>query len=190
MPSRDLDDLVLDERMQVLERLRSRGRPDAPTAGAAQAVVSVEVTGGAPGERYLYRVDVRGDGRAEHELVDELRDREVSGVGAEVDAELVRRVFGAVDEAGLLEETAPEGGGLGARQIVPDSLVMVLTVEEDGVARRVVLPVEEPGDAGAVLPGEAAETPLETPVRIPAEAAVRLRPVLDALHEVEDALPR
>jgi hypothetical protein len=183
----NIDDLSPEERDRVLSRLRERGGADAPAMGAAEASVVLEVTGGMPGERYSYRVGVQGDGKAERLRLDELRGVEENVATTEVDADLVRQVFRAADNAGLLDDSAPE---LASQQLVPDSMVAVLTVREGGAARRVAMPASEPTAGEPDFSGEPAELPLETPMQVPAAPAGRIRPVLDALHAVELELPR
>ena len=180
----NIDKLSPEERGEVLGRLRARGA-EAPEAGAADASAFVEVTGGAPGERYTYRVGLRADGTAERQVVDELRGAEPQAVSGEVTAELVQKVFRAADEAGVLDDSAPE---FASEQFVPDSLVAIVTVQDGGAERRLVMPASEASVGEPDFSGSAAELPLETRVQVPADSMDRLRPFLDAMHDVEAQL--
>jgi hypothetical protein len=147
-----------------------------------------EVVGGAPGERYVYRVGVRGDGAAERRVVDETQPGQGGEVTRQVDRRLASRVFEAVAEAGLLDDTAPDVPRQHAGELPPDSMVAILTLRDGEMTRRVTFPADEPATAGRTLPGEPADVPMDTPVQLPAESVAALRPVLDALRAVEAAL--
>jgi hypothetical protein len=185
---RNIDRLAPQLRRKSLDRLRAVADGRHPH-GAGAAVVSLEVTGGAPGERYHYRIAVSGDGTAERLSLDEL-----SGRGSEdaatsaVDPALASRVFAAARDVGLLEDARPEVPGEPAGEVVPDSMVAVITVREGDVVRRVAVPAADPRDAAAALPGVSADVPLDTEMQVPAETASALQPLLDALTDVERAL--
>jgi hypothetical protein len=181
-----IDDLAPEQRRVILEKLRRRGRPGTSTA-STDADVVFEVTGGAPGERYSYRISVRGDGLAARRVLDEMRSQEDLQATERVDVALVQRVFRAADDAGLLSDAPPQMTENGAG-LVPDSMVALLTVREGQAVRRVVMPAGAPTGGEVGLPGEASDVPLETPMQLPSAAASRLAPVLDALHRVEEEL--
>uniref|UniRef100_UPI002593FD09 hemopexin repeat-containing protein n=1 Tax=uncultured Ornithinimicrobium sp. TaxID=259307 RepID=UPI002593FD09 len=179
-----IDDLEPARRDAVLESLRRRGRGEA-TTGPDDADVVFEVVGGAPGERYSYRISVRADGVADRRVLDQMRAEEAPDVTERLGADVVRQVFRAVDDAGLLSDAPPQMVQ-SATGLVPDSMVAVLTVREGDSVRRIVVPAGDPSDAEPVLPGEPRELPLETPMQLPSAAVDRLAPVLDALHLVEE----
>ena len=114
-------------------------------------------------------------------------------IGAPADfaafAERQATLLQAAADAGLLNDGAPsvpqqqrEG------EVLPDSMVAVLTVRDGDAIRRIAFPADEPANAAASLPGEPADIPLRTQVQLPAESVTALRPVLDALGAVEAAL--
>jgi hypothetical protein len=183
-----IDNLKPERRAAVLRRLRQMADADTAPETSGDAEVVFEVVGGAPGERYVYRVGVRGDGSAQRRVVDETQPGQGEEVTRQVDRELASRVFEAAAEAGLLDETAPDVPRQQAGELVPDSMVAILTVREGEMTRRVAFPADEPATAGATLPGGPADVPMDTPVQLPAESVDALRPVLDALREVEAAL--
>ena len=186
MTMRSLDALSPVRRTAVLDRLRSLADAGVTPEAAGSAEVSFEVAGGAPGERYTYRVAVAGDGAAERQIVDELRGGVRDDAAHDVGRGLAARVFAAAQEAGLLGEEAPrlaqaEGG------ILPDSLIATVTVRDGDVVRRVSVPVSEPA-ADGTAPGEGTDVPVGTHVLLPPGAAAVLLPGLAALSEVETAL--
>ena len=181
---RSIEHLRAAERDVILGRLRARGGTDPIDTDDAEASVTVEVSGGAPGERYRYRVSVHSDGTAEKLTLDEMHGAPEQVITGTVDTDLVRDVFRAAGEAGVLADTAPV---LATEQLVPDSMVMIVTIREGDAVRRVISPVAEPPvDQPSV---EMADLPLDAPIQAPVATANQLRPVLDALHTVEAALP-
>ena len=178
---RSIDQLTPRARGAALERLRAQVEPLSESDGETE--VSFEVTGGAPGERYEYRVAVRGDGATEAHTRDELAGVDRPVVESRVDAELAARVFAAAEAAGLLAEDAPVL--LADELIPPDTLVGIITVRAGDAVRRVVVPVIDPTvpDAGTQGPGE--DVPLQTEMRVPGEALKRLSPLFDVLAEAE-----
>ncbi|MBK8459024.1 MAG: hypothetical protein IPL43_01400 [Micropruina sp.] len=72
MTIRMIDSLPRTRRAETLARLRGMGAPGAAPDGAGEAEVAFEVSGGAPGERYSYRLGVQADGAAERVVVDQL----------------------------------------------------------------------------------------------------------------------
>ncbi|MCY4725922.1 VCBS repeat-containing protein [Nocardioides sp. STR2] len=185
---KNLDLLTPTQRMKSLENLTGVAEGH-PKDGAGAAEVSIEVTGGAPGERYRYRVAVAGDGKADRTSFDELRARGPETVStAKVDAQLAMRVFAAARDVGLLNDDRPQVPGETTGQILPDSLIAVITVRDGDNVRRIALPVNDPEDAADTLPGESAEVPLDTNMQVPAVAASALQPLFDALSNVERAL--
>ena len=186
MTLRSLDALTPVRRSAVLDRLRTLADAHVTPEGADAAEVSFEVTGGAPGERYTYRIAVAGDGAAERRVVDELHGNPGEHATQGVGRALAARVFAAAEAAGLLGDEAPQlaqpSGG-----ILPDSLVATVTVRDGETVRRVSVPVSEPV-TGQEAPGEASDVPVRTHVRLPRGAATALEPVLAALSEVEAAL--
>ena len=88
---------------------------------------------------------------------------------------------------GLLDDDAPslpEQGG----DLVPDSLVAILTVRDGDAIRRVVVPAGEPSGGSDLLGDEAADVPLSTPMQLRSSSVDALQPVLEALRAVEAAL--
>ncbi len=194
-----------DIRIQMLDRLRPRLRsevlsrlraladletaPEGVAERAHEAVISLEISGGAPGDRIDYRVAVRGDGTAERRLVDQLRGADPQHTTRELDRAVAAQVFAAAEEAGLLADEAPrlalveEAAGL-----MPDALVAVVSVGEGDVVRRVVVPVSDPGDPRARSGDDAVGIPLSPDVLLPRTAVEALGPVLRTLREAEARL--
>jgi hypothetical protein len=188
MTLRSIDTLAPTLRSEVLGRLRGMADGDVTPEGAGEAEITFEVSGGAPGERYAYRLAVAADGAAQRELLDEFRSQDAERSERVVDRALAARVFRAAEEAGLLADDAPTlAAGAQAGPLVPDSLIATLTVRDGTSVRRLSLPAGEPG-LGQGLPGESAEVPVGTHMQLPREAAGALRPVLAALSQVESAL--
>ena len=104
-----------------------------------------------------------------------------------VDTGLAARVFAAARDAGLLDDEAP---ALPAQstELVPDSLIAIITVRDGDAVRRVVVPAAEPVAGSDSLGAEAADVPLSTPMRLQASSVDALQPVLLALQAVEAAL--
>jgi hypothetical protein len=188
MTLRMIDTMAAAPRAEVLGRLRAMADAGAAPEGAQDAEVVFEVSGGAPGEHYSYRLGVRGDGAAERQVVDELQSDRGADVQRGMDRELASRVFQAAADSGLLDDAAPdvplEHGG----NLLPDSMIAIITVRDGDSVRRVVVPAGEPSAGETGLPGEGADVPLETPVQLPAGSVAALLPVLDALRAVEAAL--
>ncbi|MEU7526082.1 hypothetical protein AB0A74_10130 [Saccharothrix sp. NPDC042600] len=166
-----LDRMATAHRAEVLQRLRSADEG---------AEVSFEVTGGAPGERYEYRLAVSGSGAARRVLVDEFSAEPDADSTGTVPPETARRVFDAARDAGLLDDAPPE---LPPADLVPDSLVATVTVRYGDAVRRVSVPAVEPGREE--VPGEARDVPVSTHVRLAPDTADLLTPVLAALSAVE-----
>ena len=76
MTSQLIDNLKPEPRAAVLRRLRQMGEVGDAPVGAEDTEVVFEVSGGAPGERYVYRLGVRGDGAAQRRMVDETQPGE------------------------------------------------------------------------------------------------------------------
>ena len=104
-----------------------------------------------------------------------------------MDVDLAARVFAAARTAGLLDDDAPSLT-TGEGELVPDTLVAILTVRYGDAVRRVVVPAAEPTAGGDVLGAEAADVPLSTPMQLRSSSVDVLQPVLDALRAVEAAL--
>ena len=102
-----IDNLKPEPRSAVLRRLRGMAEAGAVPDGAEDTEVVFEVTGGAPGERYVYRLGVHGDGAAERRVVDETQPDEGGQLTQQLDRQLASRVFEAAAEAGLLDDAAP-----------------------------------------------------------------------------------
>jgi len=183
-----IDHLKPESRAATLQRLRGMAEAGAAPDGAEDAEVVFEVSGGAPGERYVYRLGVRGDGAAERRVADETQPGEGGELTHRIDRQLASRVFKAAAEAGLLDDTAPDVPQQYAGELLPDSMIAIITVRDGESARRIAVPADEPATAAANLPGEPADVPMETPVQLPAESVATLRPVLEALRAVEAAL--
>ena len=189
MTLKNIDNLRPEPRAAVLGRLRGMGVGGAAPERAEDTEVSFEVSGGAPGERYVYRLGVHGDGAARRSVVDELQQGGDGETSHAVDRELAGRVFQAAADAGLLNDSAPsvpqqqvEG------EVLPDSMVAIITVRDGDAVRRIAVPADEPANAQASLPGEPADIPLRTQIQLPADSVTALRPVLEALGAVEEAL--
>ena len=182
-----MESLTPEQRQESLSRLQAVAAGDTPE-GAHDVEVAFEVSGGAPGERYLYRVAVSGDGTAERRYVDELRGSEGDVADGTVGRELAVRVFAAARDVGLLDDAVPRLPGESDNQIVPDSMVAVVTVRDGDTERRIAVRAADPADAAHVLPGESSELPLDMDIRLVAESASALQPLLDALRGVEAAL--
>ncbi|MCS7475921.1 hypothetical protein, partial [Umezawaea endophytica] len=180
---RSIDRLGAGARASVLARLRSVGAADV-VEDVEGTEVSFEISGGAPGERYEYRIAVTGSGEAGRRLLDEFSDVPVVDVGARVDTLLATGVFAAAERAGLLSDEPPVPP---VGDLPPDSLIAVLTVRDGDAVRRVSVPAAEPL-AGSGQPEEAVDVPLETHVRLARTGVDALRPVLEALRAVEAAL--
>jgi hypothetical protein len=192
-----IDNLKPELRARVLDRLRSvaTAAGEVPE-GLGETEITFEVSGGAPGERYTYRLGVRADGTAERRELDELEGTMTVGGDAEpataaetlgtVGTALAGRVFAAAREVGLLDDEAPVPSERAV--LVPDSLVAIITVRDGDAVRRVVVPAAEPtGDAN--LSGAAAgDVPVRTPMRLPASSVEAWQPVLSALQAVEAAI--
>ena len=171
----------------VLQRLRDVGASVGSPEGASDAVIAFEVSGGAPGERYAYRLTVHGDGSAERRIIDELQPGK-DGLGhSAVDRQLASQVFAAAATSGLLDDSAPTGHVSGG-EILPDSMVAILTVRGGDAVRRIAVPALDPAVAVGNLPGETSDIPLQTPFLLPASSAAMLGPVLEALRAVEVTL--
>jgi hypothetical protein len=183
-----IDKLASGPRAAILERLRGMADAGAAPEGAEDAEVVFEVSGGAPGEHYSYRLGVRGDGAAEREVVDELQPGGRADVQRGTDRELASRVFQAAADSGLLDDAAPDVPREHAGDLLPDSMIAIITVRDGNSVRRVVVPAGEPSAGAAGLPGESADVPLETPMQLPAGSVAALLPVLDARRAVEAAL--
>ena len=192
-----IDNLEPEPRARVLDRLRSVAAATGEVpAGLGETEITFEVSGGAPGERYLYRVGVRADGTAERRELDELQGTMTVGGDAEpattaetlgtVDTALAGRVFAAAREAGLLDDEAPVPPE--RAELVPDSLVAIITVRDGDAVRRVVVPATEPTGGTDLSGAAAADIPVSTPMRLPASSAEAWQPILAALRAVEAAL--
>ncbi|KOX15514.1 hypothetical protein [Nocardiopsis sp. NRRL B-16309] len=181
---RSIDRLEPSERAESLGRLRGIGAR-AGVADPDRNEVSFEVSGGAPGERYVYRVAVTGSGAVHRHLLDDFSDEPESEATGRVDQDTAARVFAAAERVGLLDDEPPEHS---AGDLPPDSLVAVVTVRDGAAVRWVTVPAADTEQSAADLPGEAADVPMETSIRLPRENLTVLRPVLDALHDVEASL--
>jgi hypothetical protein len=182
-----IDNLRPELRASVLQRLRAMAEASAPPEGAGEIEVSFDVGGGAPSERYAYRIAVRGDGTAERLVLDEARAGAPSHVAKPIDRELVAQVFAAAAAAGLLGDDAPYVPMQQTGEILPDTMIATITVRAGESVRRVIVPAEEPTTAGD-LPGEPEDVPMDTHVQLPAVSVAALRPVLQALAAVESEL--
>jgi hypothetical protein len=181
-----IDNLKPAPRAAVLSRLREMGQTGDAPDGAENAEVVFEVSGGAPGERYVYRLGVRGDGTAERRTVDETQPGEDAEVTRGIDRQLASRAFAAAAEVGLLDDTAPAIPQQHGGEILPDSMIAIFTVRDGDSVRRIAIPADDPATAN--LPGETRDVPMDTPVQLPAESVAALGPLLEALQAVEAAL--
>lgn len=181
---RAIDRLEPERRAAVLEHLRAVGAAD-EVADADRTEVAFEVSGGAPGERYVYRLAVTGSGSAERQVLDEFSDQPATEVRGQVDQRTAANVFAAAERAGLLSDAPLE---LPVGDLPPDTMIATLTVRDGDAVRRVSVPAAEPQQAVGALPGEPADVPMETHVQLESRSVDALRPVLEALREVEAAL--
>ncbi|MDO3640094.1 hypothetical protein, partial [Mycolicibacterium arseniciresistens] len=182
-------------RAQILGHLRAIADAQEVADGESAAEVTFELSGGAPGERYTYRIGVSADGSAHRRVVDELRTPTAKDAfedrGDDVDAtvprDLATRVFAAARDTGLLDDEAPSVLPQGSK-LVPDSMIAVITVRDGDAIRRIWLPAGGQADASIVFDEEAADVPFNTPMQLPARSVQALQPLLDALSAVEEAL--
>ncbi|MDJ0313553.1 hypothetical protein [Arthrobacter sp. H35-D1] len=85
---------------------------------------------------------------------------------------------------GSAAKAAPECGG----QILPGSMVAIVTGRDGDTILRIAVPAEDPAMAPGQLPGEAEDIPLQTPFRLPVRSAAVPGPALEASSVVEAAL--
>lgn len=184
---RFIDKLQPELRAPILERLRGMAEFGPAPDGAGDTEVSFEITGGAPGERYEYRLGVRGDGSTQRDVLDEIQDGAPAQTERAVNRDLAAQVFAAAAQVGLLGDDAPEVPMQHEGGILPDTLVATITVRQGDSVRRVTVPVEEPSTADG-QPGEASDVPMETHMQMAAVSVDALRPLLDALAAIESTL--
>ncbi|MCK6211584.1 hypothetical protein KZX45_13620 [Georgenia sp. EYE_87] len=198
---RSLDALEPARRAEALERLRAageardddRGRTGGGPGGGAGAgateEISFDITGGAPSERYLFHLAVTAEGGAEKRVVDELGGADRVETVSTVPSDVATRVFAAAAEAGLLADEPPAEPALRTQgDIVPDSMIAVVTLRSGDAVRRVVVPAANPDQAARELPGEPADVPVGTDFQLSRESAAALAPLLGALAAVEAEL--
>ena len=183
-----IDNLKPEQRAQVLQRLRTMAEDGAAPDGAGDTEVVFEVTGGAPGERYAYRLAVQGDGAAERQVINELEPDDAGQASGGVDRAVAGHVFAAVAQMGLLDDIPAKAAPEQIGEILPDSMVAIVTVRDGDSVRRIAVPAVDPAMADGQLPGESEDIPLQTPFQLPAGSAAVLGPVLEALGAVEVAL--
>ncbi len=187
---RFIEQLDARTRADVLGRLRriADGEP-APNDDGDHAEIAFTVSGGAPGERYDYRVAVQADGSADRHLRDDLADEpgdaDESAVTGNVSPDVVAQVFAAARDVGLLDDQAP---AMSTTPLPPDSLVATLTVREGDIVRRIVAPAADPDTPPRSFPGEPADLPMTSAMQLSARTLNALTPVLDALSAVEAEL--
>jgi hypothetical protein len=177
-----LDDLEQKKFRQALERAAARKLSDAESR---EVRVVLSISGGAPGERYEYRLEVRADGSVETQFVDGLRQirpgrptRAVVGrdAAAAVFQQIARNEFVALPD--ILARTTPDG------------LVTVISVQVNDAAKLVRVPVFERGsDAAVRLDARALPLPVRDDLVVSRDAAPpALAAVLEALREVQARL--
>lgn len=116
--------------------------------GAAQQIkLIVEVSGGAPGERFESRTEINASGKITRKTMDRLNKilpKEYSGDLAAVE---VKEIFQKLSASGMLEQPQKD------YRIVPDSLVGSVVVEVGGTRKKIYFPVEEEdlGERAATL---------------------------------------
>jgi hypothetical protein len=181
-----IDSLTPRLRSEILDRLRTYQEADAVHTGADAAVIAFEVTGGAPGEFYRYRIEVTAEGLASTALLDHAGAVSDTQRGR-VDRALAARAFRAAERVGLLDLDAPTFGVSVDEQIPPDALVAIVEVREGDAVRRVITRAVEPNDPGYAS-NAVADVPLRTDVRLPMTEVSALREVLQRLATVEQAL--
>lgn len=140
--------------------------------------VSLTISGGPPSERYEYQIEVKADGGANSSFVDEMHEVKPEATQFEADRKDVAEVFRKVLDTGVLE--LPRIG----EKLVPDSLIMTLTVQSGDVAKLVQRPVVE---QGAQQFGEDAfALPVQDNLAIDkTDASPGLIQVLDALRDIQ-----
>jgi hypothetical protein len=148
-----LDELDPDTRSATLARFRALADPAA--GPDASAVVSFEISGGVPGERYHYRVQIAADGAAEQEVLDGLAAMTEPPTHGVLTRKESAQVFAAVDSVGLLTDQRPRFAA--QQRLGPDSLVVTIRLRQGNLVRQVSIPARE----GAQLP-KFAEIPLPT----------------------------
>ena len=86
-----------------------------------------KITGGVPGQRYNWKVEIFGDGEVNYTIKDEMegKDEKYSTV---LNERSIKNLFNEIRSAGLLDLKEVGGGFL------PDSLVGSITIEIDGKA--------------------------------------------------------
>ncbi|MFB7360339.1 hypothetical protein, partial [Streptomyces gardneri] len=181
-----IDRLKPELRASILRRLRDVADAKTVSRSASETEVSFAIRGGAPGERYTYRISVRGDGGAERLADNEAKPGTPIQVTKSLDRELVAQVFSAAAAVGLLDDEAPRLPDA-QDEILPDSMIATITVREGDSIRRISVPAEEPATAES-LPGEPENVPLDTHVQLPARSVAVLQPVLQAFAAIESRL--
>ena len=68
-------------------------------------------------------------------------------------------MFAAARDAGLFGDSSPQLPGEPTAEIMPDSMIAIITVRDGDAVRRIVVPAAEPGDPANAMRGEAADVP-------------------------------
>jgi hypothetical protein len=172
------------KRATFYETLKRAATSASDDSQISEIKVVLTISGGAPTERYEYRLEVRGDGVTESSFMDEMREVKPETARAEVGRDAAAEVFRQVLDAGVME--LPQISD----KIEPDSLIMTLTIQSGDVAKRVQLQVFEQNTEAAQRLGQKAFTlPVREGLAISlAAASPGLIQVLTVLGGVQDKL--
>ena len=174
--------LTATKRAAFYETLKRAATGASDDSQISETKIVLTISGGAPTERYEYRLEVRGDGVIESSFMDELRAAKPETTRAVLERDAAAEVFRQVLDARVLE--LPQISD----KIEPDSLIMTLTIQSGEVAKLVQLPVfEQDTEAARHLGQEAFAFPVREGLAIiRAAAAPGLIQVLTALGGVQD----
>ncbi len=175
-----LDELDPSARRTALAKILALAEPSA--APDPSTLVIFEVTGGAPSERYHYRIQISADGAAERSISDELTGASAPTIRSVASRSETARIFAALASVGMLADKRPRFTPI--QQLMPDSLLVTLRLRHGDLIRQVSIPASE----GALPPGFS-EIPLRAKVGLPTEAAQALEPLLQALSEIDGTMP-
>jgi hypothetical protein len=177
-----LDYLEQKKFRQTLERAAARRLSDAESRDVR---VVLSINGGAPSERYEYRLEVRADGNVETRFADELREiKPGRATGAVVGRDVAAVVFQQVarDEFIALSNTLA--------RTTPDGLFAVISVHVNDEAKLVRVPVfERDSDAAVRLDARALPLPVRDDVVVNRDVVPQvLVSVFEALRGVRARL--
>ena len=183
---RRFEGLSQEERTRFAQRLRPGGVPSATGAGNVESErkVVLVVSGGAPGDRFEYRSEVTGTGRAEVSVLDEIRGRREQNHDLVIEPEQVEGLFERAASNDVLHVEHP------VPQFVPDSLVGTLIVTDGDAEKRIHFAVDsqsgrarEPGEADMSLSSAAGLVVRQE------YATPGVRSLLEALQSIPGLMP-